>query len=56
MDTLTIGASASSPTIYGLVGDAVGVATALRIVALVVLVTIPLCLALRAAVAVPATS
>ena len=52
--TLSVGASSSAPTVYGLLGDAVGVGPTLTIVALVVLVTIPLCLALRASVAEPA--
>jgi MFS family permease len=49
--TLTIGASAAAPTIYGLVGDAVGVPATIALVGLVVLVTIPLCLVLRTTVA-----
>jgi predicted MFS family arabinose efflux permease len=52
--TLAIGASSSAPTVYGLLSDAVGVTATLVTVALVVLATIPLCLALRAAVAEPA--
>jgi MFS family permease len=52
--TLTIGASALAPTAWGLVGDAAGVPTTLTLVALVVLVTVPLCLVLRPAVAAPA--
>jgi MFS transporter, FSR family, fosmidomycin resistance protein len=52
--TTTIATSALSPSIYGLVGDVAGVNTTLVVVALVVLVTIPLCLALRASVAEPA--
>lgn len=52
--TLAIGASASAPTIYGLLGDAVGVPATLLTVSLVVLVTIPLCLVLRSSVAEPA--
>jgi len=52
--TLSIGASAVAPSIYGVVGDAVGVAAALTVVAAVVLTTIPLCLALRPAVQAPA--
>src|SRR2546428_93388 len=52
--TLSVGASSSAPTVYGLLGDAVGVGATLVVVALVVLVTIPLCLALRASVAEPA--
>jgi MFS-type transporter involved in bile tolerance (Atg22 family) len=52
--TLTIGASALSPTVWGVVSDAAGVPTTLTLVGLVVLVTVPLCLALRPAVATPA--
>ena len=52
--TLSIGASASAPSVYGLLGDAVGVPATLLTVAIVVLVTIPLCLVLRASVAEPA--
>jgi len=52
--TLSIGASSVAPSLYGLLGDAIGVSATLTVVASVVLVTIPLCLALRAAVAAPA--
>src|SRR5229473_1454491 len=52
--TLTVGASASAPTVYGLLGDAVGVSATLLTVATLVLATIPLCLVLRASVAEPA--
>ena len=52
--TLSIGASALGPTLYGFVGDAVGAPAALSVIAVVVLTTIPLCLLLRAAVAAPA--
>jgi FSR family fosmidomycin resistance protein-like MFS transporter len=52
--TLTIAASAVGPTLYGIVGDAVGPATTLSLIAVVVLTTIPLCLLLRTAVAAPA--
>jgi len=45
--TGTIGAGAVSPAIYGLLGDAVGVPTALLVVAAVVLVTLPITLMLR---------
>jgi FSR family fosmidomycin resistance protein-like MFS transporter len=48
--TLTIGASALSPSLYGALGDLVGVPVTLTIVSLLVLVTIPLCLVLRSAV------
>jgi FSR family fosmidomycin resistance protein-like MFS transporter len=52
--TLAIGASAGAPSVYGLLGDAVGVPATLLTVAVVVLATIPLCLVLRASVAEPA--
>ena len=52
--TLTIAASALGPTLYGFVGDALGAATTLSLIAVVVLTTIPLCLMLRTAVAAPA--
>jgi len=50
--TGTIGAGAISPALYGLLGDAVGVPSALVAVAAVVLVTLPLTLMLRPALAV----
>ena len=49
--TGTIGAGAVSPAIYGLLGDAVGVTTALMVIAAVVLVTLPITLVLRPAIA-----
>jgi MFS family permease len=49
--TGTIGAGAISPALYGLLGDAVGVPSALVIVAAVVLLTLPITLALRPALA-----
>ena len=49
--TGTIGAGAVSPALYGLVGDAFGVPTALVAVAGIVLVTLPLTLMLRPALA-----
>jgi len=52
--TVTVGTSALSPSIYGIIGDVASVTTTLAIVAAVVLVTIPLCLVLRASVAEPA--
>ncbi len=52
--TVTIATSAVAPTIYGLLSDAVGGRATLAVVGLMVLVTIPLCLVLRSAVAVPA--
>ncbi|MBI2215824.1 MAG: MFS transporter [Candidatus Rokubacteria bacterium] len=54
--TLSIGASAMAPTVYGLVSDAAGASFTLTVVGLVVLVTIPLCLLLRQAVEVPASA
>jgi FSR family fosmidomycin resistance protein-like MFS transporter len=45
--TGTIGAGAVSPAIYGLLGDAVGVTTALVVIAAVVLVTLPITLVLQ---------
>ena len=47
--TGTIGAGAVSPALYGLLGDAVGVPTALIVVAAAVLLTLPITLALRPA-------
>jgi MFS transporter, FSR family, fosmidomycin resistance protein len=47
--TGTIGAGAVSPAIYGLLGDAVGVPSALVVVAAGVLLTLPITLALRPA-------
>jgi MFS family permease len=52
--TVTVGTSALSPSIYGVIGDVAGVTTTLVIVAAMVLITIPLCLVLRAATAEPA--
>jgi predicted MFS family arabinose efflux permease len=49
--TGTIGAGAVSPALYGLIGDAFGVSTALVLVAAIVLVTLPLTLMLRPALA-----
>ena len=54
--TLTIAASAVGPTLYGVIGDAVGAAATLSLIAVIVLTTIPLCLLLRTAVAAPARS
>jgi FSR family fosmidomycin resistance protein-like MFS transporter len=48
--TLAVGASAVAPSLSGLASDAVGVPATLTGVAAVVLVTVPLCLALRPAV------
>ncbi len=47
--TGTIGAGAVSPALYGLLGDAVGVPSALMAVAAVVLLTLPITLLLRPA-------
>jgi FSR family fosmidomycin resistance protein-like MFS transporter len=53
--TGTIGAGAVSPAIYGLLGDMVGVTTALVVVAALVLVTLPITLVLRPALAASAS-
>jgi hypothetical protein len=45
--TGTIGAGAVAPAIYGVVGDALGVPTALMVVAGIVLLTLPLSLVLK---------
>jgi MFS transporter, FSR family, fosmidomycin resistance protein len=47
--TGTIGAGALAPVIYGVLGDALGVPTALTLVAAVVLLTLPLSLVLKPA-------
>jgi len=52
--TITIGASALAPTVYGGLGDVLGVPATLTVVSMVVLLTIPLCAVLRPAVAAPA--
>jgi MFS transporter, FSR family, fosmidomycin resistance protein len=49
--TGTIGAGAVSPALYGLLGDAVGVPSALLMVAVVVLLTLPITVVLRPALA-----
>jgi MFS family permease len=49
--TGTIGAGAVSPALYGLLGDAVGVPMALTVVAAMVLLTLPITLVLRPALA-----
>jgi FSR family fosmidomycin resistance protein-like MFS transporter len=49
--TGTIGAGALAPAIYGVVGDALGVPTALTVVAAIVLLTLPLSLVLKPALA-----
>jgi MFS transporter, FSR family, fosmidomycin resistance protein len=52
--TLAVGASALAPSVFGVVSDAAGVPATFAVVAAVVLVTVPLCLALRPAVTAPA--
>ena len=47
--TLTIGAGAVSPSLYGLLGDAIGVPRTFGVIAAVVLLVLPLTLALRPA-------
>ena len=47
--TATIGSGATAPALYGLVGDAVGVTTALMVIAGVCLLTLPLAMVLRPA-------
>jgi MFS family permease len=49
--TVTLGASALAPTIYGLLSDAIGVPATLLALAFVVLLTVPLALAMRRALA-----
>jgi MFS transporter, FSR family, fosmidomycin resistance protein len=49
--TGTIGAGAISPALYGVLGDAVGVPSALMVVAVMVLLTLPITLLLRPALA-----
>jgi MFS family permease len=51
--TLSVGASAVAPSAYGLLGDAAGVGAALGLVAGLVLLTVPLALVLRPALAAP---
>ncbi|MBI2469606.1 MAG: MFS transporter [Candidatus Rokubacteria bacterium] len=52
--TLTVGASAVSPALYGALSDAVGVTTTLVVSGMAVLATLPLCPVLRPAVGAPA--
>jgi MFS family permease len=52
--TLSVGASALAPTVYGFVSDLVGVPLTLTLIGVIVLGTIPLCLVLRPAVEAPA--
>jgi len=47
--TLTIGAGATSPSLYGLLGDAIGVPRTFAVIAAVVLLVLPLTLGLRPA-------
>jgi FSR family fosmidomycin resistance protein-like MFS transporter len=47
--TLTIGAGALSPSLYGMLGDAIGVPRTFGVIAAVVLLVLPLTLALRPA-------
>ena len=54
--TGTIGAGAVSPALYGLLGDAVGVPSALVVVACAVLLTLPITLVLRPALALSKSS
>jgi dipeptide/tripeptide permease len=49
--TGTIGSGAVAPAIYGVVGDNLGVPAALAVVAVAVLITLPLSLMLRPALA-----
>ena len=46
-DTVTIGASALSPALFGLIGDAAGIDRALALTATLVLAVLPLTLPLR---------
>ena len=49
--TLVVGASAVAPLAYGVLGDAVGILASLLVTSAVVLLTVPLCLVLRGALA-----
>jgi MFS family permease len=49
--TLVVGASAAAPLAYGALGDAVGILASLLVTSAVVLLTVPLCLILRRALA-----
>src|SRR5262249_33492540 len=53
--TVTLGASALAPTLYGVVSDTVGVTPTLLAVALLVLATVPLALVMRTALDTSAT-
>jgi MFS transporter, FSR family, fosmidomycin resistance protein len=54
--TLSVGTSALAPTVFGAIGDLIGVAPGMILVALCVLVTIPLSLVMRPAVDAPAVA
>jgi MFS transporter, FSR family, fosmidomycin resistance protein len=54
--TITLGASALAPTLYGLVSDGVGVTPTLLLVASLVLLTVPLALVLRGVSGPPPTT
>jgi MFS transporter, FSR family, fosmidomycin resistance protein len=49
--TLVVAASAAAPLVYGALGDAFGVVATLLVTSAVVLLTVPLCLVLRSALA-----
>jgi MFS transporter, FSR family, fosmidomycin resistance protein len=49
--TLVVSASAAAPLLYGALGDAMGVLATLLVTSAVVLLTVPLCLVLRGALA-----
>lgn len=49
--TLVVAASAAAPLVYGALGDAVGILATLLVTSAVVLLTVPLCLVLRGALA-----
>jgi len=49
--TIAIGASAAAPLVYGIMGDLVGVPATLTTIGVVVLATLPLCVALRKVIA-----
>ena len=51
--TLVVSASAAAPLVYGAMGDAFGVVATLLVTSIVVLLTLPLCFVLRAALAQP---
>jgi MFS family permease len=49
--TLVVSASAAAPLVYGALGDAMGILATLLVTSAVVLLTVPLCLVLRGALA-----